>query len=118
MCEPGRHSTSHWQRRTSPGGGRPRPRRASLGFVGGPSLPALRITRARVSALAERPVGPEVLRELRSRALVPRRSSPPVCPRRVLERLREIARRPEGSFEERLLESGYRGIARRPPVAF
>ena len=84
------------------GGCRARARRASLGFVGRPSLPGLRVTRARVSALAERPVRPAVLRELRSRSLVPRRPSAPVCSRCDVERIGEIARRPEGSLEERV----------------
>ena len=64
---------------------------ASLGFVGRPSLPGLRIPRARVSALAEQPVRPAVLRELRSRSLVPRRPSAPVCSRCDVERIGEIA---------------------------
>jgi len=58
-------------------------------------------TAARVrAALAERPVRPAVLRELRSRSLVPCRPSAPVCSRRGVERIGEIARRPEGSLEE------------------
>ena len=95
------------------GGCRARARRASLGFVGRPSLPGLRITRARVSALAEQPVRPAVLRELRSRSLVPRRPSAPVCSRCDVERIGEIARRPEGSLEERV----ERDCVLRRPVA-
>ena len=98
--------------------------RASLGFVGRPSLPGLRVTRARVSALAERPVRPAVLRELRSRSLVPRRPSAPVCSRCDVERIGEIARRPEGSLEERVerdcvfRRTHCRRAARRPPDSF
>ena len=74
----------------------------SLGFVARRSLSGLWITRARVPALAEPSSRAAVLRDLRSRSLVPRRPSAPICSRCDVERIGAIARRPEGSLEERI----------------